>query len=152
MTDAFGGRPFPRGVLIAIASLLSFVIIAIGIARLTGAKLPQAPLTPEVQSREISFRDLPNGSLAVHDAETGGLIHTLPPGDEGFIRGVLRSLARQRGGHGADITEPFHLARRENGHLTLEDPATGILIDLKAFGPSNQAAFEPFLPALPTSP
>lgn len=151
MTEAFGNRPFPRGLLIAVATLLSVIILMIGIARLTGTTMELATVTPEIQSRDIQFRDLPDGSLAVHDVGTGILIETLPPGEGGFIRGVLRSMARQRKGYQTDLTEPFHLARRESGDLTLKDRITGIQLELKAFGAINQDAFVRLLPAPPAS-
>ncbi len=81
MSEAFNNRPFPRGVLIAVAALLSFIIVMISIARLTGMKMELAPVTPEVQTREIKFLDLPEGALGVYDAATGTLLETLPPGE-----------------------------------------------------------------------
>lgn len=148
MTEAFGNRPFPRGVLIAVATLLGFVILMISVARLTGMKMDQAPVTPEIQSREIQFLDTADGSLAVHDFNTGALITTLPSGEGGFIRGVLRSMGRQRKGYEAKLSEPFHLARRESGALTLKDPVTGIQLELRAFGETNEAVFMQLLPPL----
>lgn len=151
MTDAFGQRPFPRGPLIAVATLLGFVILMISIARLTGAKMELAPLTPEVQAREIQFLDLTDGSLDVRDVNTGVLIQTVQPGEGGFIRGILRSMARQRAGYKANITEPFHLARRESGDMTLRDPVTGIQLELRAYGASNAASFAQLMPAPPVA-
>lgn len=150
MTEAFGGRPFPKGVLIAVAALLGFTIVMISIARLTGLMMPQAPVTAEVLSRDIRFLDQADGSMIVRDVATGELIQTLPPGGEGFIRGVLRSMARQRKGYDATVAEPFHLARRESGDLTLFDPTTGILLDLRAFGATNEAAFAALMPRPPS--
>lgn len=152
MSDAFEGRPFPKGVLIAVAALIGFTIIMISIARLTGIMMPQAPVTAEVQSRDVSFIEQDDGSMAVIDAGTGELIQALPPGSEGFIRGVMRSMARQRSGYEAPPSDPFHLAFRENGSLTLEDPVTGILLDLRAFGETNEAAFAALMPSLPDDP
>ncbi|WP_245537257.1 photosynthetic complex assembly protein PuhC [Thiocystis violascens] len=145
-------RPFPKGVLIAMAALLGFIILMISVARLTGTKMDLAPVTPEVLAREIKFLDLADGAVAVYDVETGALIQTLPPGEGGFIRGVLRSMERQRKGYQADLSEPFHLARRESGDLTLKDPITGIQLELKAYGATNEAAFEQLLPAPPAAP
>ncbi|MFD2111619.1 photosynthetic complex assembly protein PuhC [Thiorhodococcus fuscus] len=148
MTEEYGERPFPRGVLIAVASLLSFVIIMVGVARLTGAKFDQAPLTPIVQERELHFVDQSDGSTQVVDPSTGEVIQTLEPGGAGFIRGVLRAFGRQRKGYDATIDQaPFRLALRQNGNLTLEDPTTGIVIDLRAYGETNQASFAALLPA-----
>ncbi|AFL74348.1 putative photosynthetic complex assembly protein [Thiocystis violascens DSM 198] len=152
MSDALNNRPFPKGVLIAMAALLGFIILMISVARLTGTKMDLAPVTPEVLAREIKFLDLADGAVAVYDVETGALIQTLPPGEGGFIRGVLRSMERQRKGYQADLSEPFHLARRESGDLTLKDPITGIQLELKAYGATNEAAFEQLLPAPPAAP
>ena len=152
MSDEFVYRPFPRGPLIAVAVMLGFMILMVGYARITGTKAELAPLAPVAQSRDIRFVDLPDGSLAVHDVATGALIQTLPPGGEGFIRGVLRSLERQRKGYESTLAEPFRLTRRQDGSMTLEDPKTGILLDLKAFGHTNAVAFAPLMPAPPATP
>lgn len=149
MSDAFEGRAFPKGVLIAVAALLGFTIVMIAFARLTGYMMPQSPILAEVESRDIRFVEQPDGSMAVRDVATDALIQTLPPGGEGFVRGLLRSMERQRKGYNVDISEPFHLARREDGMLTLEDPITGILLDLRAYGVTNEAAFAVFMPSAP---
>lgn len=149
MTDAFGERPFPKGVLIAVAALLGFTIIVVGVARLTGMKMDQAPLAPEVQSRDIRFVAQDDGSMAVYDVATGAVVQTLPPGAEGFIRGVLRSLERQRKAHKASLAEPVHLARRADGDITLQDPITGILLAFRAYGASNHQSFAALLPPPP---
>ncbi len=146
MSDGFEGRTFPKGVLIAVAALIGFTIIMISVARLTGFMMPQEPVTAELYARDISFVEQDDGSMFVIDVDTDELIQTLPPGSEGFIRGVLRSIARQRNGYEAPLSEPLHLARRENGSLTLEDPVTGILLDLRAFGETNEAAFASLIP------
>lgn len=151
MSDAFGQRPFPRGALIAVATLLGFVILMVSIARLTGTTMELAPVADEVQVRQIGFVEFDDGSLAIRDAATGDLIQTLAAEEGGFIRGVLRSMARQRKGYHADLSAPFHLARRASGHLTFMDPITGIRLELRAFGASNEAAFAQLLPALPAT-
>ena len=71
----------------------------------------------------------------------------LPPGSNGFIRGVMRGLARERMLHGIDAAPPFRLIRWADGRLSLEDTATGRLIDLAAFGPTNAQAFARLLTA-----
>jgi len=149
VSDAFEGRTFPKGVLIAVGALLGFTIVMIAFARLTGYMMPQAPFLAEVESRDIRFVEQTDGSMAVRDGASGELIQTLPPGGEGFVRGMLRSMERQRKGFKADISEPFHLARRKDGMLTLEDPITGIRLDLRAYGVDNEASFAVFLPSAP---
>jgi putative photosynthetic complex assembly protein len=143
-------RPFPRGVLIAIASLIAFTILAVAIARLTGYDPSQAPLSPAVTVRDLRFVEIGQGDLAVYDAATGALLETLPPGEDGFIRGLLRTLARERRMHRVDADGPFRLSLRENGRFTLEDQTTEFFVDLRAFGPTNEAAVGRFLSAPPT--
>lgn len=144
-------RPFPRGILIAIASLIAFTILAVAIARLTGYDPSQAPLSPAVAVRDLSFVEVGQGDLAVHDAATGALLETVPSDKNGFIRGLLRTLARERRMHRVDADGPFRLSLRENGQFTLEDQTTGFFIDLRAFGQTNEAAVGRFLSAPPTA-
>jgi putative photosynthetic complex assembly protein len=145
-------RPFPRGILIAIASLVGFTILIVGIARLTGYDPSQAPLSPEAAARDLTFVEVGRGDLAIYDAATGDLLETVPPGQDGFIRGVLRTLERERRMHGVALDGPYRVSRRENGRYMLEDQATGFRIDLRAFGPTNEAAVGRFLESQPTTP
>jgi putative photosynthetic complex assembly protein len=69
----------------------------------------------------------------------------LAPGTNGFIRGVLRGLARERRQHNVGAEPPFRLTRWDNGHLSLEDPQTGRRIELGSFGPTNAEAFSRLL-------
>jgi putative photosynthetic complex assembly protein len=138
-------RPFPRGMLIAVASLIAFTILAVAIARLTGFDPRQEPLSPEVAVRDLRFVEVDQGDLAVYDAATGELLETLPPTQDGFIRGVLRVLERERRMHGVELDGPYRVSLRENGRFALEDQATDFFIDLRAFGPTNEAAVGRFL-------
>ncbi|EXJ15544.1 hypothetical protein D779_1286 [Imhoffiella purpurea] len=114
--------------------------------------MDQAPLGPIVQEREILFVDQSDGSTNVVDKASGEVIQNLAPGGEGFIRGILRAISRQRRGYDVAIGEtPFRLALRENGNLTLEDPVTGILLDLRAYGETNQESFAALMTALAPS-
>ncbi|MCG6897627.1 MAG: phosphonoacetaldehyde hydrolase [Thiocapsa sp.] len=145
----FHDRPFPRGVLIAVASLIGFTILAIAVARLSGFDPSQGPRPAEVAGRDLLFIEIGQGELAVHDAASGSLLETLPAGEDGFIRGVLRTLARERRIHDVEPDAPFRLSLREDGHVTLEDRTTDFFVDLKAFGATNEAAFGRFLSPLP---
>ncbi|WP_296804823.1 photosynthetic complex assembly protein PuhC [Thiocapsa sp.] len=144
-------RPFPRSMLIAVASLIGFTILAVAVARLTGFDPSQAPVSPEVAVRDLSFVEVGQGDLAVYDAESGVLLETLPPGEDGFIRGVLRTLERERRMHSVALDGPYRLSLRENGRFTLEDQTTDFFIDLRAFGPTNEAAVGRFLSAQPAA-
>jgi len=54
---------------------------------------------------------------------------------------VLRGLVRERRLSGIGSSAPFVLRRWADGRLTLEDPKTGRVIDLGAFGVTNAQAF-----------
>jgi putative photosynthetic complex assembly protein len=62
-------------------------------------------------------------------------------GEQGFLRGTLRGMARERRRNGLDDTAALSLLARADGRLTLVDPATGRRIDLESFGPTNAAVF-----------
>lgn len=151
MSD-FHDRPFPRGVLIAVASLIGLTILAIAVARLSGFDPSQGPRPAEVAGRDLLFVAAEQGDLAVRDAASGALLATLPAGEDGFIRGVLRTLARERRKHDVDPDAPFRLSLREDGHVALEDRTTDFYVDLQAFGATNEAAFARFLSPPQASP
>ena len=84
-----------------------------------------------------------------------------------FVRGALRALARERradvGDNTAGIPDagsvttpvehaPFRLTRYTDGRLTLDDTTTGAHLELRAFGPTNAAAFAGLLPPVPSVP
>ena len=76
-------------------------------------------------------------------------LEVLAVGGDGFVRGVLRGVARERRGRGLGSDLPVRLIARRDGTLALEDPATGRRIELNAFGATNAAAFARFLPVAP---
>lgn len=75
------------------------------------------------------------------------MVAVIPPGTNGFLRGSLRGLARERKRQGIGAGPAFRLVRWADGRLTLEDPATRRVIDLAAFGPTNSGAFADLLGA-----
>ena len=96
---------------------------------------------PSVQwQRSLRFEDRPNGDIAVLDATTQREVAHFQ-GEQGFLRGSLRALARERHRESLSGDAPFLLIGRTDGRLTLQDPSTGQRIDLESFGPSNAAVF-----------
>ena len=79
-------------------------------------------------------------AIAVIDAASGRLLERVQ-GEQGFLRGSLRALARERRMREVGALPPFELAARADGRLTLTDPATGARLDLESFGPTNAAVF-----------
>jgi len=89
---------------------------------------------------QLRFEDRPDGSIAVINYKTGQEIDSIQ-GEAGFVRGTLRGLAQERKRRGLDSGPPFDLIYRADGRLTLADTATGRLVDLESFGPTNASTF-----------
>lgn len=140
---------FPRWVLWTTAFLLVFVISAVALVRITGNG-PDQLAAATVSERLLRFEDSPGGGVAVIDGETGKLLTTVT-GEQGFFRGALRALTRDRAARKIGSEQPFKLIARTDGRLTLFDPMSGQRIDLDSFGPTNAAMFVPFLTMQPQS-
>ena len=140
---------FPRWVLWTAAFLLLFTLGAVALVRITGNG-PDQLAAATVSERLLRFEDRAGGGVAVIDGETGKLLTTMT-GEQGFFRGALRALARDRIARKIGSEQPFKLISRTDGRLTLFDPVSGQRIDLDSFGPTNAAVFVPFLTMQPQS-
>jgi putative photosynthetic complex assembly protein len=144
----------PRWAVRSAAAMLAVVILLALAPRLGLVAPPPSPVEQQAQAggqvlaaRALTFADLPDGSVAVTDAATGARVATLEPAENrGFVRGVLRALARERRQGGAGPEQAFQLELWSTGALTLTDPATGRVVELSAFGQTNREAFLGFLP------
>jgi putative photosynthetic complex assembly protein len=135
----------PRGALIGAGVLVSASLLLAGIARLSGYQPERPPPSRVVSSEELRFEDRADGAVLVYEHDQ--LVDTLPPGTNGFVRGVLRGLARGRRADGVGRSPPFRLTRWADGRLSLDDPETGRHVDLEVFGPTNAGAFAEILTA-----
>lgn len=135
----------PKGVLIGAALLLAFALAATAAARFSGLSRGDHAAAQSVESRLLHFDDRDDGAIVVRDAQNDDLAALVAPGTNGFVRGVLRGLARERRQHEIGSSPPFRLTHWSDGRLTLEDVSTGRRIDLEAFGPTNAQAFARFL-------
>lgn len=126
-------------VVLAVAAALATAIV--GPAAVGGKTAP--PPSTVVAERTLGFHDRADGAVTVTEA---GKQVAVFEGEQGFIRGILRSMARQRRGEGLTSAEPFRLTAWADGRMTLDDPATGERIELEAFGPTNAAVFASLLP------
>mgnify|MGYP005840640421 CR=1 FL=1 len=140
MRESDHNRPLPRAMLYAATAMVVLSIVLAATARLTGIGRTEFAAVPAVESRELLFEDRADGAVTIYAADRS-LIGVLPPGSDGFIRGVLRGLARDRKLHQKGADQPFRLTRWADGRLSIDDPATGRRIDLGAFGPTNAQAF-----------
>jgi putative photosynthetic complex assembly protein len=141
MGEAIHEPVVPRGGIFAAAALILFALAAVTTVRLTGVGGAHMTLPAAVESRDLRFEDGEKGAVLVFDANDRRLVDTLAPGSNGFIRVVMRGLARERrlGDIGAE--PPFRLTRYAGGQITLTDTSTGKQIDLGAFGSTNTEAF-----------
>ena len=147
MSHSHSATPIPRGLLIGAAALIGVTIALAGTARLTGFGTARLAAPPAVESRDLSFLDQPDGSIAVRDAATGKVVAEVAPGTNGFLRGTLRGLARERRLQGIGEAPAFRVSRTAEGRLLLIDTATGRIVDLGAFGATNAGAFAGLLAA-----
>lgn len=100
-----------------------------------------------VEVRQLSFEDRADGAVVVKDADSAETLAVLLGENDGggFVRGVMRGLARERRMNGIGHEAPFELALWRNGSLSLVDTATGRSVEIGSFGPDNRAAFAKFL-------
>ncbi len=145
MSHQHAHQVIPRGILIGAALMIGLTIVLSGAARLTGIGTTHMPAAAAVESRSLHFADQRDGSIAVTDAATGRTVAVVSPGTNGFLRGTLRGLARERKRQDVGPEPAFQLVRWADGRLTLEDPMTRRVVDMGAFGPTNSGVFADLL-------
>ena len=118
-----------------LAALILFVAYYVDSGKLTREADAQAVIT-----KQLRFEDRSDGSIAVISASDGRVVKVIE-GEAGFVRGILRAMARERRIKEVNQTIPFELIARADGRLTLLDPATGNRIDLESFGKDNVIEF-----------
>ena len=135
----------PRGALIGAGVLVASSLLLVGIARVTGYGPPKPPVSTAVASYALRFVDRADGAVLIYTQADNRLVDTLQPGTNGFVRGVLRGLVRERRAEHIGPIPPFRLTRWADGRLSLDDPSTGRHVDLEVFGPTNAGAFADIL-------
>ena len=147
--SAIDHEPFPKGALYAAGSLILLSLVAASVGRYQNLNPPidavvAAPVPTQIL--RMRFSDQADGSVIVFNADTGSRIELLKPGEDAFVRAVMRGFVRDRKLRHIGPETPFALSLYANKRLTVSDPTTGKEIDLRAFGPTNEAAFARFLP------
>jgi len=145
MSDPFANRPFPRPALFGAAVLIALSIGMAAMGRLTNIGTTRMPDSAVVQQRQVQFQDQSDGGIAVYDTQAQQRIALLAPGTNGFLRGVLRGLVRERRRSDIGAQTPFVLTRWADGRLSITDPAIGRQINLEVFGPTNSGVFAQLL-------
>jgi putative photosynthetic complex assembly protein len=131
----------PRGVLIGAAILVGASLLLTVSARVAGWT-PARPAPSAVLAQvDLQFEDRSDGAVLIYRPDQSEPNQILAPGTNGFVRGVLRGLARERRAENISSRTAFRLTRWADGRLSLDDPATGRHVDLEVFGPTNAGAF-----------
>jgi putative photosynthetic complex assembly protein len=143
--SALDDKPFPKAPLIGAFMLVGATLLTVGAARLGLIETPASaaaanPTTAsQVISRDMRFHDLADGGIRVEIA--GQPDQAVAPGTGGFVRGVLRSMVRDRRSQGLGPEAAFRVTEWSDGAVTIEDLATRQVLTLNAFGPTNRQAF-----------
>lgn len=143
----------PRAALIGAASLIAFAVVAAGSARIWHWHAATPMPVTALQSVRVRFLDRPDGGVEIRDADhSNDVLRQIPPGTNGFLRGVMRGLARTRRAEHVAPEIPFTLTRWADGEMTLTDTGTGQRLSLEVFGMDNARVFASLLTDVPTNP
>lgn len=141
-TERRPARPIiPRGLSVGVLGLMALALLLAALRPASddgGRVLAADQIAAE---RSLRFVDRDDGSIGIVDADSDLVIDEVAPGANGFLRGTLRGLVRERKRQSIGAETAFRLVGRRDGHLLLNDPATGRTIDLGAFGPTNAETF-----------
>ncbi len=137
-------------VMLVCTALVLAMLVRVGVLNreaIPSAERAAAHVAPAVV-RNLTFVDRGDGAVVVRDVKSGETVRVLIEGvpGNGFVRGVMRGMARERRIRGVATEPPFNLTLWQNGTLSLTDTTTGRAIELGSFGPDNRAAFAALLP------
>ena len=133
------GKRIPNSLaLIAVGGLAALILFVADFV--DSGKMTREADAKAVITKQLRFEDRSDGSIAVISAPDGQVVKVIE-GEAGFVRGILRAMARERRIKEVNQTIPFELIARADGRLTLLDPATGNRIDLESFGKDNVIEF-----------
>jgi putative photosynthetic complex assembly protein len=139
------GVGLPKWLQHALAALLLFSIAAATFGKVTDIGTVRVERAEPIAIRDIAFVERAGDVLDIVDPRDGGRVLTVQPGQEGFIRGVLRGMTRLRQTRGADPAAPYRLVAWADGRVTLTDTLSGEVVTLNAFGGDNLRSFARFL-------
>ena len=135
----------PRGLVVAMFSLMLATLLLVGIAQWTGA--PDAgvvPPSPVVTTLDIALIGDRSGAYAAQGMD--GTVLAMSDRDKaGFIGVMGRVVERKRVMAGLPVADPVTLQLHDNGTLSIVDPSTGMDIALIGYGDDNVAAFRRLL-------
>jgi len=116
--------------------LVGLAVLLVGVSwiKQSGVEMREAD-APIVWKKALRFEDGSHGEILVFDASQKQIATF--EGEQGFLRGTLRALARERKKRSISGEAAFELSGHADGQMVLSDPTTGESIHLASFGPSN---------------
>jgi putative photosynthetic complex assembly protein len=144
MPHAIRRDVFAKGPVLG-AGLAILLLVGLTVAPMPATFGPEGGAVSRT-ARDFRAADRADGAVVLTDAGTGQTVLVAAPGEDGFLRGALRGLARDRRMRGIGPEAPFRLVAWSDGRMTLDDTATGRRLDLLAFGQTQAEAFARLLP------
>lgn len=138
-------HPLPRPIILGGMGLMIATIALCAAARATGMGMTTAPDPVTTVSRDLTFTEGDDGILRVTETAGGREVKRFESGEAGFIRAMVRGLVRNRTRYGEPGVGDFRVAMASDGDVWVEDLGTRQNIELKAFGPTQVAAFAQFI-------
>ena len=153
------GEQLPRFAMIGAAGCVIITLLLTGAVSLGIIDKPETMAERRTEQsitvlaqRDLQFLDQKDGSVLIRDVALDTTAATITPGSQsGFIRGVMRGLARDRHLRHMTSVQPFRLTLWSNQNLSLTDLETSRTIELNGFGDTNRAAFRALLDGSPTA-
>ena len=102
---------------------------------------PQKPDVPIVARASLTVIDGEGGAVVIQHLESMEPLVTYAAGEGSFVRGVMRTLVRERVSRSIESEPIFVLELTAAGGLILLDELTGYWIAIEAFGPDNYREF-----------
>ena len=143
MQIAFNKTKLPKSVQAAVVCSLISLVGFLGTRYFEETTLLESNIPP-VATKVLKFEDQQDGGVRVIDYTSNETIHVIS-GEAGFVRGVLRTVARERKMRGKGPEDPVILTAYKDGRIVLKDPITDTKIELESFGKTNVEAFNVLL-------
>jgi putative photosynthetic complex assembly protein len=137
---------FPLVMMRAMLGLVLTALVLTTLFVLSDRPLTATPPVADVVETRVLYLQANglSGAVTVLD-QNRDIVADLAPEKGGFIAGVARVIAHERGKRDADPSAPIHVQRQANGRVAIIDPETGWRADLMGFGADNARAFAKLL-------
>jgi putative photosynthetic complex assembly protein len=145
MSERAVQETIPRPALWFMGGMVAVSLVAAAAGRFISSGTMRVPGSEAIESRDIRVLDRQAGGLEIRDGKSGDVIDVILPGEGGFVRGVMRSFARERRQGEVGSESPVRVLRRQDGRVAIADPVNGREIELNAFGATNVASFAKYL-------